>query len=217
MHLAMSHSFWLLVTRLGEVQIALPLALFAMAALLRAPPSRALAACWMVLLALAIMLTTASKLAFIGWGLGVPALDFTGVSGHAMFAAAVYPLLLGLVLAAPGPRALRITALLLGCALAALVGASRVILHAHSVSEVAAGLFLGALVSALPLVLAHVPRVRLGPVVPALVVAFAALMPAHAPASMAHPVVVRLALLLSGSAAPFTRADLLRGAAPHSG
>ena len=39
--------------------------------------------------------TTASKVAFIGWGLGLSALDFTGISGHAMIASAVYPLLLG--------------------------------------------------------------------------------------------------------------------------
>ncbi|MEO8857684.1 MAG: phosphatase PAP2 family protein [Burkholderiaceae bacterium] len=217
MHAVSPYAFWVVLTRLGEVQIALPLALLGMVVLLRNAESRALAVWWMVLLTLAIALTTATKLAFIGWGLGWPALDFTGVSGHAMFAAAVYPLLLGCVLAAPASRQLQTLAIVAGCALALLVGISRVVVGAHSVSEVIAGLCLGGLVSALPLGMLRRPRVRVGPVVPAMVLVFAALMPTQAPASLAHPLVVRLALLLSGNAAPFTRADMLRMSGLPSG
>ena len=39
----------------------------------------------------------------IGWGIGWAPLDFTGFSGHAMFAAALMPLLLRLA-AGPGSR-----------------------------------------------------------------------------------------------------------------
>jgi hypothetical protein len=88
-------SFWYLFTRLGEVQILLPAALLAMLVLSRRADTRPLATLWLGLLTLGALLTTASKIAFIGWGIGSAALDFTGISGHTMFAASVYPLLLG--------------------------------------------------------------------------------------------------------------------------
>src|SRR5450631_2630711 len=116
--------FWHLLTRLGEAQILLPAALLALVTMLRHPDSRSLAAWWMALLGLAAFVTTASKVAFIGWGIGWPELNFTGISGHAMFAAAVFPLLLG-TLATGAARAGRHLAIVVGCALAALVGASR--------------------------------------------------------------------------------------------
>ena len=202
--------FWHLITRLGEAQTVLPAALLAGFELHRQTHTRVLALWWMALLATAITLTTASKLAFIGWGIGWPALDFTGISGHAMFASAVYPLLFGTVLAPRLPPAGRHVALFAGCVLALLVGMSRVVIGVHSVSEVLAGLLVGGAVSALVLGIARLPRVLIGPVVPAVVVLFVALMPAHAPASLAHPAVTRLALILSGSKAPFTRAGMLR-------
>ncbi len=43
-----------------------------------------MAAGWLVLLGAAIGVVTVTKLAFLGWGVGVRELDFTGVSGHAM-------------------------------------------------------------------------------------------------------------------------------------
>ena len=86
--------FWHLLTRLGEMQILLPAALLAMLAMFRRPEARPLAGWWGVFLMTAALITTASKVAFMGWGLGSAELDFTGISGHAMFAAAVYPLLI---------------------------------------------------------------------------------------------------------------------------
>lgn len=97
--------YWQLLTRLGEAQIVLTAALLAALVLLRRPETRSLATCWMALTAMAVPLTTASKLAFIGWGIGWPQIDFTGISGHAMFAAAVYPLLLAIRAPASGAAA----------------------------------------------------------------------------------------------------------------
>lgn len=131
--------FWTLITRLGEAQLLLPLMLLAVLWLLlqRAPAQAALG--WLAATVLAAGLTTASKVAFIGYGWGLPALDFTGFSGHAMFAAAIWPPLLRLAAAAWWPAQPR-RGVLAGGALAVLVAVSRVQVGAHSWSEVLAGL-----------------------------------------------------------------------------
>ena len=211
-----SPHFWHLVTRLGEAQIVLPAALLAAIVLLRQADARPVALWWMLLLGGASVLTTASKLAFIGWGMGWPALDFTGISGHAMFAAAVYPPLFWALLAARGPRVVRAVAVATGFALALLVGISRVMVGVHSVSEVVAGLLLGGLASVLLLGMVRLPRLSIGPFVPAVVVLFVALMSVHAPAPNTHSAVARLALLLSGNQTPHTRADMLRKQRAHA-
>jgi membrane-associated phospholipid phosphatase len=200
---------WLLLTRLGEAQIVLPCALLAALVLLRKPDTRRLAVCWMLSLGAAIALTTVSKLAFIGWGIGFPELDFTGISGHSMFASAVYPLLFGTLLAPRATRAGGSLAVAAGFLLAFLIGISRVMIGVHSVSEVVAGLLAGGIVSVLVLGLVRMPRLSTGPIVPAVLVLFVAVMPVHAPASMTHSAVTRLSLLLSGNKEPYTRADML--------
>lgn len=202
--------FWQVVTRLGEAEILLPASLLAALALLRRAESRPLAAWWVALLGAAVVLTTASKIAFIGWGIGWPALDFTGISGHAMFAAAVYPLLLKMLASGRSTRA-RWLALGAGVALALLVGVSRVIVGAHSVSEVVAGLLVGGAASAGALMLVRLPPTRLGPALPATMAVWLALMVLHAPASRTHSTVTRLALKLAGHATPYTRNDLFNG------
>jgi membrane-associated phospholipid phosphatase len=216
--------FWHLVTRLGEAQILLPAALLATLALLRRTDARRLATWWFAALSAAVLLTTASKVAFIGWGIGWPEMDFTGISGHAMFASAVYPLLLG-TLASHAPPAGRRLAVVAGFALALLIGISRVVVGAHSVSEVLAGLLVGGTASAMALAAAKLPTALIGPVVPAVVALWLVFMPVQAPVSRTHAWVTRLALLLSGHPRPHTRSAMLRdlrrrqgaGAEPTSG
>lgn len=200
---------WLLLTRLGEAQIVLPSVLLAALMLLRNVETRRIAVWWMVSLGAAIVLTTVTKIAFIGWGVGYPALDFTGISGHAMFASASYPLVFATLLVPRAPGGGRGVVIGAGFLLALLIGVSRVIIGVHSVSEVVAGLLLGGAASALMLGLVRVPRLSTGPIVPAVLILFAAMMPIHAPASMSHSAVTQLSLLLSGNKAPHTRADLL--------
>ena len=89
-----------------------------------------------------MLLVVLSKLAFIGWGLGSAALDFTGFSGHAMRAGAVFPVLMYVVLQR-APRSWRRAGVLFGVAYAVLVAISRVVVHAHSVSEAVSGCVLG--------------------------------------------------------------------------
>ena len=81
--------FWHLITRLGEVQILLPAAVVAALVLAARRDSWPTVTLWLSLLGVAVLLTLASKLAFMGWGLGLPAFNFSGISGHAMMAAAL--------------------------------------------------------------------------------------------------------------------------------
>lgn len=200
---------WHLLTRLGEMQILLPAALLALLWLLRQAASRRLATGWLVLLLASTLLTAASKIAFMGWGIGSAELNFTGISGHAMLASAIYPLLLGTLASYASPIGQRL-AIGSGFALALLVGISRLEVGAHSVSEVLAGLLLGSAVSAAAIALSSLPRNVMGPLVPVLMAGWLLLMPMHAPPSQTHGWVTRLALQLSGRAVPYTRASLLR-------
>ena len=89
-----------------------------------------------------LALVVLSKLAFMSWGVGSSALDFTGFSGHAMRAGAVFPVLMYVLLQRTEPR-WRHAGVLVGVAFAVLVAISRVIVHAHSVSEAVSGCVLG--------------------------------------------------------------------------
>lgn len=201
--------FWHLLTRLGEMQILLPAAALALLTLFWRPDARRLAWFWVIFLLGSTLVTTASKIAFIGWGIGIPAIDFTGFSGHAMFAAAVYPLLFSTLASHAPPKAQRL-ALAGGFALALLVGISRIEVGAHSWSEVIAGLLLGGAVSVAALAQASLPRAAIGRMVPVLVAVWLLIMPMHAPQTQSHSLVTRLSLTLSGKIAPHTRHDMLR-------
>jgi membrane-associated phospholipid phosphatase len=212
-------AIWPLLTRLGEAEILLPVALCTALLLLVQRDTRRQAGVWMALLFVAALLTTLSKLAFIGWGLGLAAIDFTGVSGHAMFSSAIYPLLLRCYVgnAARGvsptvPIERQGLALLWGAAVALLVGVSRIVIGAHSFSEVLAGWLLGAGVTLL--VLRHAGSggaVRVRPMLWLVLGAWLAAMPVHLQPSQTHSMVTQLALTLSGRVLPYTRSDMLRG------
>jgi membrane-associated phospholipid phosphatase len=201
--------FWHLVTRLGEAQILLPAALVTIVWLARRAPARPLVRWWLLWFALAFTLTTASKIAFIGWGVSIPPINFTGVSGHAMCAAAIYPLLLRTATSLR-PRAWQVAALAAGYALALLVAVSRVMVHAHSWSEACAGFALGAAASTAALLLARMPRTRLPVWLPLALLIWVVTLSLMAPRSRTHDAVTWLALKVSGRSAPYTRAEMLR-------
>jgi membrane-associated phospholipid phosphatase len=184
--------------RLGEAGIVLPVAAAVAARLLLA----------------AVSVTTASKIAFIGWGIGIAALDFTGFSGHSMFAAAIYPVIAFAMTShlrsTPGDRRPAL-ALAGGYVLAALIAVTRVRSGAHSLSEAAAGFLLGALASGAALWLFGHPRHRFpSGVLGVALAAWLVVTPIQASPSRTHGMVVELALALSQRSVPFTRDDLHR-------
>jgi membrane-associated phospholipid phosphatase len=201
-------AFWHFITRLGEVHILLPAALLALLALFRQTQSRPIALRWLMALLMAATLTTATKLAFIGWGIGIRALNFTGISGHAMFAASIYPCLLA-VMASRLPLWVQRLAVGAGVTLAVAVGVSRIEVGAHSVSEVVAGLLAGGLVSAVALLPSDMPRRAMGFVLPTVVGVWLVLTPVHAPPMQTHSYVIRLSMALAGIQVPHTRAELM--------
>jgi len=215
--------FWLAVTRLGEAQILLPAFLagalwlaFARPAGARGRlaqgnphahdhPARRSALRWLAGIAATTTVTTASKIAFLGFGYGIAAIDFTGFSGHSMYAWSILPVLGALV---AGRRGVAV-----GAALAVLVTCSRVHLGAHSWSEAISGMALGVAVAGWTLAdyLAHPGAVRAPWWLPLLIVAWLGVLPAKAPPSRAHGLVVSIALKLSGRSRPYTRFELLAG------
>ena len=198
---------WHLATRLGEAQILLPAVALIAFALYRQQATRTVAVRWVLLLGVATAITTASKLAFIGWGLGWPALDFTGFSGHSMYAAAFYPLLFAAMQPREG-RAGQGAVIAMGSLLAALVGYSRIAVSAHSWSEVISGLTLGAMVSVGALAGRWPVRAQLSPLAPVLLLAWMALTPLKMPPNQTHTWVTRMALALADRAEPYTRQHL---------
>lgn len=209
----MPQALWPLLTRLGEAQILLPTVALLAVWLARRGRSARLVAMWLLALGGAAGVTVLSKVAFMGYGWGWAPLDYTGISGHSMFAASVYPLAgIAVLHAVAGPRAQewRGSGLALGGAVALLVGASRVAVGAHSVFEVLLGLSLGALVSLAALSAQRLPAVRPGLWLPATLAVWLGVTPAHAPPSITHGLVTQLALQVSGRSAPYTRDELHR-------
>lgn len=195
--------FWTFVSRFGEAQILLPIALALCLWLARREEVRPVVVRWLAWMSAAAFVTTVTKVAFMGWGIGSATLDFTGISGHSMFSAAVYPPLMFLT-----ATRWRSAAWLAGFALALVIGVSRVMIDAHSWSEVVAGLVAGSLVSVSTLWMARSRHARVPLWMPLGIAAWLAITPVHAPASTTHDMVTRLALRLSGRQVPHTRAEL---------
>jgi membrane-associated phospholipid phosphatase len=197
---------WQVITNLGAASLLAPMIpLIAIAFWLAREKSAAVV--WLFALGFAVFLTLATKIAFMGWGIGIKAIGFTGISGHTVLASAVLPVLFGWASAAR-TRVGQYTGVVLGALLALLVGISRLALDAHSVSEVIAGWLAGALVSAATLwsLKRSEPLPR---AIAALPIFLALALDTNAATYLpSHQWEIKLSLLLSGRDKPFTRSDL---------
>ncbi|MBK4734326.1 phosphatase PAP2 family protein [Noviherbaspirillum pedocola] len=197
---------WTLFTKLADTYVLLPAALLCMLCLASARAWR-LTAVWAVLLGCGLALVAATKLAFVGWGIGSRDWNFTGISGHAMRAAAIAPVLFYL-LAQNSGLVVRMLAIFGGITFGILIGISRLAVHVHSVSEVVTGCLLGIVIS-LPFLalLERSPR----PAFPRhllLAAALPLLAMTGTPGAPTEKWLERVALSLSGHSAPYTRNDL---------
>ncbi|BBO99780.1 hypothetical protein SFSGTM_04890 [Sulfuriferula nivalis] len=115
---------------------------------------------WLLLFLGAMSIVVASKIAFIGWGIGSREYDFTGFSGHVTRAMSITPVLLYL-LTQRASAMMRLGAIALGVGFGTLIAVSRIMVHAHSLSESIAGWLLGGTISFVFIYLLHkAPPIR---------------------------------------------------------
>ncbi len=199
---------WDAFTWLGDSSLLLPAALWIALWLLIARRTWPAALLWVLLFGACASLVLVSKLAFMGWGIGSARFDFTGFSGHTTLSASVWPVALWL-LASRWGHAPRVALAGAGWVLALGIGLSRLVLQAHSFTEVLAGYLLGFGVSVTFLAIQHGrphPQVRWPLVAVSLALPLVFLRPG-APAPT-HHLLERVAVRLSGADRPFTRDDL---------
>ncbi|MES2900884.1 MAG: membrane-associated phospholipid phosphatase [Pseudomonadota bacterium] len=149
---------WDRLVALGDVALTLPAAA-AITAVLMVSRAWRLAWWWALAFVLGIGLVAASKVLYLGWGGGVPALGFKALSGHAAGASAVFPILLYLLLQRASPT-LRWAGVAAGVGLGLLVTATLVLLCHHSRAEAIAGCLVG--------ITASIGAIRIGGAAPAL-------------------------------------------------
>jgi len=134
-------NFWPHLSNLGDVVTMGFIAAMIAAGLIFGRAWRA-ASVWCLLIGMGMVLVVASKIAFLAWGCGICALNFTGFSGHAARAMAIAPVFLYLVLSRAS-RARQQAGVVFGVIFGFAVGVSRLALHVHSLSEVVSGWMLG--------------------------------------------------------------------------
>ncbi len=133
------------LVRLGDLSLTLPVAVAMSAGLLAARAWR-VAFWWSLLFTLGIGLVGASKIAFMSWGAGLPAVGFKAISGHATGVTAVFPTLFYLLLHGR-PERLRGAGTGAGLLLGLVVGVLLVACREHTAAEVLVGCSMGALIS----------------------------------------------------------------------
>ena len=199
-------SVWTTLTNFGDSFIMVPVAATVWLLLLAERNWRA-AAWWTLLFGCGGLLIAGTKIAFIGWGIGIRALNFTGLSGHTTFSTAIYPVVAYLTLQSL-PRHWRLGGAALGMLLAVAVGISRLKLAAHSTPEVLFGLAIGLAVSTSFIrgfkPSSHTPRLSMAAgVCTALLCLFL-----HGSNAPTQDLITRIALYLAGHDTPYTRERL---------
>src|ERR1035437_3672837 len=94
---------WRVITNLGSAGLMLPVLAMASIGLWQSQ-QKAAVRLWMLSLSLAVMITMATKILFLGWGLGIAFFDFTGISGHALLSTSVLPVFFYWLWASDQPR-----------------------------------------------------------------------------------------------------------------
>jgi len=209
------HEILSLVTWFGDSGFLLPASVWIALWLGVRRATRPSALLWLLLFGLGSSLILASKLAFLGWGIGSIRLNFTGISGHTAISASVWPVAAWLIVSRWDHR-VRVAAAVAGCLFAGLIGLTRIALDAHSWSEVIVGYGLGLAVSGSFLWWQHQlphPRVSWTLVLVSLATPLLFLQPGM-PAPT-QGLLERIAVRLAGIDRPFTREDLLSGQRPQ--
>lgn len=199
---------WHFLTFFGDSMLLLPCAAIIFIILMLSPASRKPTWQWMLLFGGVGAVVCISKLAFMGWGVGSRAWDFTGFSGHSALSASIWPVMLWLI-CGRFSSLVRRSMVIVGYLLAAAVGFSRLVIHVHSTSEVITGLVLGFIVSSTFLLLQRgtpPPRLSYRKIAAALVLPLVLINTGTA--APTQGLLERIAVTIAPVEKPFVRADL---------
>ena len=132
----MPEHLWTLITNLGDSAVLIPIAcILAVWLALRSWPTALL---WSALLAATIAGVAATKVAYMGWGIHLPGMNFTGLSGHSALSMFIWPTL-GAALAADRRRLWRWLIPAAGAVLSLLITVSRHAIDVHTPIEALLG------------------------------------------------------------------------------
>lgn len=199
---------WYFLTFLGDSLLLLPTALIVFILLLSSAGTRNTAWQWAFIFGIVGALVCASKLAFIGWGIGSARYDFTGFSGHTALSSAIWPVFMWLISGSCRPL-LRRTAISLGYLLPMAIGWSRLAINVHSTSEVTTGLLLGLTASTLFLWLQYnKTRPQFSWLKIVILLALPVLLMGHRQPAPTQNLLENIAVTLAQIERPYTRADL---------
>lgn len=201
---------WRTLTYFGDSMLLIPTAVIIALILPWKSDNRRTVWYWLLAFGLAGLLVSLSKILFLGFGIGSARFNFTGFSGHSAMSATLWPVVLWLV-SGRWPTLLRLLAIGVGYLIPLMVGFSRLVMHAHSASEVATGLLLGFTLSSAFLLSQRRtalkgfswPQVGAAFLVPLLLMG-------HGRVATTQQFLERFSADLAGLEKPFTRADLFR-------
>jgi len=135
---------WHAFTNIGDAAVTLPVAIVCAGWI--AMSNLRLAFRWGLVLSAGMALVGATKILYAGWGVSFPEIEFRVISGHTMLATSVWTVTIALLLRSWGlPATVGVVG---GLIVGACTGLARVFDHSHSLSEVAIGWVVGAVVGA---------------------------------------------------------------------
>ncbi|MBM0747809.1 phosphatase PAP2 family protein [Pantoea eucrina] len=201
---------WRTLTYFGDSMLLIPTAVIITLVLPWKSSSQRTVWYWLLAFGLAGLLVSLSKIMFLGFGIGSARFNFTGFSGHSAMSSTLWPVMMWLI-SGRWSTFWRAVTIAIGYAIPLMVGFSRLVIHAHSVSEVLAGLLLGFTLSSAFLI-SQRRTVLKG--FSALQVGVAFLVPlllmGHGRVATTQQFLERLSVKLAGLEKPFKRADLFR-------
>ena len=201
---------WRTLTYFGDSMLLIPTAVIIALVLPWKSSSQRTVWYWLLAFGLAGLLVSLSKIMFLGFGIGSARFNFTGFSGHSAMSSTLWPVMMWLI-SGRWSTFWRAVTIAIGYAIPLMVGFSRLVIHAHSVSEVLAGLLLGFTLSSAFLI-SQRSTVLKG--FSALQVGVAFLVPllllGHGRVATTQQFLERLSVKLAGLEKPFKRADLFR-------
>jgi len=201
---------WKTLTYFGDSMLLIPTAVIIALVLPWKSDNRQTVWYWVLAFGLAGLVVSVSKILFLGFGIGSARFNFTGFSGHSAMSATLWPVMMWLISGRWSPR-WRLFTIGIGYLLPLMVGLSRLVIHAHSKSEVLAGLMLGFTLSTAFLLTQRrtslkgfsLPQIGVALLVPLLLLS-------HGRVATTQQFLERFSANLAGLEKPFTRADLFR-------